>query len=449
MKMTKKILALALSLLFVLSALAGCGGDTESGGEGGSLEGYNYAGTNELTGLFELQLNVAGYGSKHWEKIIAEFEELNPNLDVVAYMDANTNKKMQQRWQKNNPPDFVAFEGANLPTGTYIDSGLIHDVSEFYDKATVYGTDTPIKDLLKSDYVLKEDDGKMYRLPLILGSYGVWYDETWAKQLGVTLPTNFDELMALGNTLKAQGIPLFIYGGQSPMYLVHSLILPAISVNGQDLLDRILSGSDLEAYKSAEFKDCFVRLKQLVDAGFFHSSSVGLSAFDAQSTWLNRKAFFIPNGLWLENEMEGKIPSDFVMRYTVPSLNKAGEKQVICTSASQFGIAQNAKNKAAALDFARFMYTEESLRTVVEQTKSPVAVEVDLDGVKMTDASIHVQGVLTDPQYGNTNVELAWGTVDAVMCDTINMLVKGDLDVDGAIAKLVEAVEKRIKDLNM
>ena len=52
----------------------------------------------ELTGTFELQIFTGGYGSEVWEEIIADFEEAYPELDVVAYLDSNVNKQIQNKF---------------------------------------------------------------------------------------------------------------------------------------------------------------------------------------------------------------------------------------------------------------------------------------------------------------------------------------------------------------
>ena len=179
MKM-KKLLSLLLAAVMLLS-LAACGGgdepDSTEAPENPGEVTYNELGEKELTGKFELQIFVGGYGAEAWEYAIAEFQKLNPNLDITAHMDTNVNAQMKTRWSKDNPPDFVFLEGTNLPTETWMREGKLQDLTKLFNETTVYGTDTLVKDHVKDGLTFTYGDtGCIYQLPILLSTYGVWYD---------------------------------------------------------------------------------------------------------------------------------------------------------------------------------------------------------------------------------------------------------------------------------
>ncbi len=442
-KQLKRVIALLLGA-GMLTALAGCGGVGTK--ESNNDYEYDPAGKAELSGDFELQIFVGGYGSKAWEEIIADFEEEYPDLNVVAYMDSNVNKQMQSRWIQGNPPDFVFLEGSNIPVMTYMEEGKLLDLTSFFEKATIYGTDELLKNHIKSDLVSRYEN-KVLRLPLLLSSMGMWYDTVYMDELGMQVPTNYDELMDFGATAKAKGVDTVIYPGTSSHYLLRALIFPALAVYGQEYYDRITSASDVEAFQDERFLDVMTRFEAFADAGYFSEGTVSLNHTQSQLQWLNHKAVFIPNGLWLENEMKNDIPDGFKMRYTPSMLIKADQKPVVVTSASTMGVAADGDNKEAALEFLRFLYREENIVKFAEMANVPVATDADLSGTDLSEAAQYVQNLLSDPDMTMVNEDLLWGSVDSTVTDCVNRIVLGDMSAKEAVDAIVEAVEKKLQGM--
>ena len=126
-----RILTLVLSLAMLLS-MAACG-NNQSGKNQPQVTNpgdvvYNELNEVQLTGSFELQIFVGGYGSEAWEYAIAEFQKLHPDLEITAHMDPNVNAQMKTRWAKDNPPDFVFLEGTNIPTETWMRENKLRDL---------------------------------------------------------------------------------------------------------------------------------------------------------------------------------------------------------------------------------------------------------------------------------------------------------------------------------
>lgn len=395
MKKRNRMLALGLGVVMAVSALTGCGVKT---GDSNAEYEYDPSGEKELTGTFELQIFTGGYSSEPWVEIIAAFEEEHPELDVVAYMDANVNKKMQTRWIQGEPADFVYLEGANLPTQTYMEEGKLIDLTSFYEKATIAGTDEPLKNHLKSN-TIQTLNGKMYSVPISINAFGIWYDEAYLEKLGMSVPTNYDELLAFGQTAKNKGVDGIIYPGTSSMYLVQALVFPACAVYGQEFLDQITTASSVDAYRDERFKDVLTRIKDMADAGMFSEGTVSLNHIQSQMQWLSHKALLIPNGEWLESEMANDIPDGFKMRYAVPMMNKAEEEQVIVTSSSKIGVASDGDNKEAALEFIRFLYRDENMQKFAKYWNVSVATDADLSGIELSETAQYTQKVMTDPNY--------------------------------------------------
>jgi ABC-type glycerol-3-phosphate transport system substrate-binding protein len=127
-------------------------------------------------------------------------------------------------------------------------------------------------------------------------------------------------------------------------------------------------------------------------------------------------------------------------------LNKADEGQVIATSSAPIGVASDGDNKEAALEFIRFLYKDENMAKFAKYSEALPSTNVDLSDVELSETTKRAQAILADPQYKHVTVNLAWGSVDAVMVDVINQIVLGELDVDGAINELVKAVEKKLDE---
>ena len=439
-KTNKRIVAILLMAAMVLS-LFGCGVKSKD-----SNSDYEYDPTAkaELSGEFELQIFTGGYGSEAWEEVIAAFEEEYPELDVVAYMDSNVNKKMQSRWMQGNPPDFVFLAGSNLPEMTYMEEGKFLDLTSFYDKATLYDSDELLKDHLKGEYI-KYYEEKVMSLPILVSTYGMWSDAAYMKQLGLNVPTNYDELLQLGKDAKAKNVDTIIYPGTSANYLTNGLIFPALAVYGQEYFDRITQATDVDAFKDERFRTVMERFEAVADAGLFSEGTVSLNHTQSQMQWLSHKALMIPNGLWLENEMKKDIPDGFEMKYALGMLNKADEEQYVVTSASCIAVSSDGDNKEAALEFIRFLYREENIIKFAEMANIPITTDADMSGTKLSESAQYVQEVLSNPELKSVNLNLAWGSVDSVFIDCVNQIVLGTIDTDKAIDMLVEAVEKKLE----
>lgn len=438
-KNVKRIIALLLAALSVMG-LVGCGNGQQEQPMGGGL---NESG--ELVGTFELQIFAGGYGSQAWEEIIAAFEEEHPKLDVIAYMDPNVNKQMQTRWIQGNPPDFAFLAGSNLPIETYLEENLLMDLTEFYETGKMYDSEELLKDHINAGLV-PYYNGRIRQLPIIMETYGMWYDEALYKEYGLTQATNFDELMALSADAKAKGLNALVYPGQNAGYLVWGMVMPAVAAYGQEFFDKICLASDAEAFRDQRFIDVLKRLEQFADAGYVQQGTVSLNHIQSQMQWLSHSALMIPNGLWLENEMKKDIPDGFVMRYATSPLTAADQTPTIISSSATVGIPEAAKNKDAALEFLRFLYAPENIVKFTEMANVPNATDADTSNTNLSDSANYVQTVLNSDDVQLVKKNGGWGSVDSVFNDCMNRIVLNQMSAEEAAEKIAQECERQLAD---
>lgn len=81
---------------------------------------------------------------------------------------------------------------------------------------TVPGEDVTVKDKILPGFVENSitnpyDDGKTYLMPMFYGPCGLFYNAGLFKEKGWEVPQTWDEMWALGNKAKEEGIALFTY----------------------------------------------------------------------------------------------------------------------------------------------------------------------------------------------------------------------------------------------
>ncbi len=450
MSKLKKLLVGALTFCMALSVAACGGGSSDGDSNGNSTTSGSNSGSNgggKKTD-FVLQIYTGGYGAEMWKYVVQMFEKDHPEYNVIPMYGNTINDSMKEEWRNDNPPDFVYLDG-NIEKESWLQNGMLYDFTEWLETATVAGEeDVKIKDRAMMDYAFKYTDkgGKTitYGMPLLLGSYGMWYDSAWFDQKGWTVPTNYNELSAWVDSNATKDAAALIYPGQYSGYLVQGMILPALAEVGDEFFNRVENALDAEVYTSDEFKTVMNRFADIVKKSNAVASCQSLDHIKSQMQWLNHKAAFIPNGLWLRKEMADleSIPDGFEMKYAPSALNVS--QQVIIASSQTCAIAENAQNKEAALEFVRYLYRTDVAQKFAEFSESPSATNVELDESKVSEVLKYAQSIMNDPSYKHVLHVGSWGGVDSVFNQGVNSIVTGKKTVDQVCNELAEQAKKQL-----
>jgi N-acetylglucosamine transport system substrate-binding protein len=340
-------------------------------------------GEPKLSGDFEMQYFVGGYGDAWFKEILAEFGKANPDLKIKQSAGSQIFEQLKPRWIQGDPPDiaYVGGAGANART-MFLDDQLMDLTSWIKDAKNIEG-DNIVDSLIAKpeEYVA----GKIFSIPLSFDSWGTFYDKALFKTNGWAAPTDFTSFLALADKIKAAGtMDVYMHTGVYPYYINGGLLdSTTVSMNNDDgsIITRI-NALEKGIFKSEPVMKALDRFVQLRDKGFIAKSSVALNHTDSQAQWLNHKAVFIPNGLWIENEMSKDIPAGFEFGF-IPSIGQdPGGKYVAIPQTANIVVAKKAKNPEAAKAFIKFAFTKDASKKYAELSKAIFNVKVDLEDTK-------------------------------------------------------------------
>ncbi|QJD87791.1 ABC transporter substrate-binding protein [Cohnella herbarum] len=461
MIMKKKFLSLGLAAILAAVSLTGCGSNKEgasnspSPSPSASSESSAPAATEsasapasestdntvKLTGDFEIQYFVGGYGDKWWKKVIADFKAANPDLNVKESGGPKINDQMKPRWIGGNPPDFVYIDGAGLNDRQMVEDGQLEDLTEWLKDAKNVDGDL-ITDILAQP--AQQFDGKIFNIPLVLNSWGVFWNKALFKEKGWTEPTDFQSFLDVSDKIKADGITPFIHTGKYPYYINGSILYPAIvSANNNDFsILQDMAANKVEAYESPAVLAALNKIVALRDKGFIDKASIQINHTDSQMLFLQNKDAFIPNGLWLPNEMSKDIPEGFDFGF-IPSVTQdAGGKVVANTSTATVAVAKNGKNKDAAKAFLQFIFSKAQASQWAELSGAPSNIKGDISSSNAPNFVKDAAKYLTDPNTVVIPTITYNADVDKAMMDATDALTISKITPEEWVKRVTDVVKK-------
>jgi N-acetylglucosamine transport system substrate-binding protein len=435
-------------------ALTACGGANNGNTNGGTpsaspsaTEGAGNAGseTKGLTGEFEIQYFVGGYGDSWWKEVIDGFQAANPELKITQSAGSNINEQMRPRWIQGDTPDVVYIDGAGSNERQMIEDGQLMDITEFLKDAQ-NADGTKLTDLLISQPTAYEGD-KNYTLPLVFGSWGLFYDKALFNEKGWKAPTNWDEFVATSEQVKASGISALIHTGVYPYYINGGLVDSAIvAANGGD--GSILTKqANLEegSFSGPAVQKALGQLVELVDKGLIDPGAVSLNHTDSQIQWLQHKAGFIPSGLWLENEMSKDIPDGFEFGFIPSVAQGAGENNIVIPYTNTIAIAEKAKNPEAAKAFVQYAFTEANAVRWAELTGAIMNVKADLTNTSASEVVKEAMAFFNSDSTTVAPVAVLNADVEKAKQDATIALATGRIKADEWMERLEAAAAKARK----
>ena len=448
----KKLIALLLACVMVLG-LAACGSTapTETKTPAAPAETKSPA---EPPAENAAEITVAAietaYGAEMWQKIADAFTA-QTGIKVNLTTDKMLEDVIGPSMQGGEFPDVI-----HLATGR--EAGLTEqfikdkNIAEITDvlSMTVPGEDKKVSEKIAGGFTDTSltnpyGDGKTYLAPMFYSPCGLFYNAGLFAEKGWTVPTTWDEMWALGDKAKEEGIYLFTY----PTTGYFDTFLPCLMyiVGGPEFFDNVTHYAE-GVWDTEEAKAYFDILSKLAS---YTNPITPAQANDQDFTQnqqliLDNKALFMPNGTWIVGEMaEAPRADGFQWGMTALPAAEAGGSMYSYTWFEQAWIPAGAEHIDEAKQFIAFLYSDAACAIFAEAGAiQPVLGIADmLEGDNKLFYSIYDNGAKAAMGgFATYNSVAGLGTVREVFQDPFNSLVNGEMTVDAWLENIKAASDQ-------
>ena len=417
----KRSLVLAGVAVTTLGLLAGC----SSGGDG-SASGKTTLSVAALEG---------GYGKDMYAQVIEAYEASHSDVDVQLQISKSIEDEISPNMKAGTFPDVVVLgQGRKAAlTETLVKDKALEDLTPVLDMK-VPGEDTTVGDKLTKGIIGSLNtnpygDDKTYLMPMYYAPTGLFYNKGLFTQQGWQVPSTWDEMFALGDTAKTQGIALFTY--PTAGYLDSFFFSLLADVGGEEFY------TDVMTYKEGVWKTA--KAKQVLDIttrllSYAAPTTVGYANEQDftknQQMVLDNKAVFMPNGTWIVGEMADAPRADgFQWGLTPLPAVDAGGSRHITTSVESAWIPSAAEHKDAAKEFIAFLYSDEAAKIFAKSNAiQPIqGIASTLSGENAEFYQVYDDKSVSPIVGGFASTAPVEGVdIKATLFDTANSIISGD-----------------------
>ncbi|OBZ12627.1 carbohydrate ABC transporter substrate-binding protein [Bacillus sp. FJAT-26390] len=423
----KKMVTLALAVIMAFT-LAACGSSNGNAEKNGSTN--SNASTGKVRTLKFAALETA-YGKTAWEEVAAAFEKTVPGVKVEMTIEKNIEDVIGPTMKSGEFPDVIHL-AVGQPKGlteTFVKDNNMTDLTDVLSM-TVPGEEVAVSEKIIpgfTDTTITNpyNDGKTYLMPMFYSPTGLFYNEGLLEQKGWEVPKTWDEMWALGDKAKAEGIALFAY--PTTGYFDSFFYAMLNAVGGPDFFTKAMSYSE-GIWQSAEATQAFDIITKL--ASYTEKTVPANGNKDNftknQQLILDNKAIFMPNGTWVVNEMANAPRAEgFKWGFTaLPAVADGGDRYSY-TFFEQIWVPAKAENPDLAKQFIAYLYSDEAAAIFANAgAVQPIAgMSGKLEGDNKLFYSIYDNGAkaamgafaTTVPVEGVNISDTVFGSIDSIV----------------------------------
>ena len=280
----KKVLAMILTMALLVSCMAACSGGSQSSTASSSAapasntapSGSTAPSSEADTGINDVKATLNFWHGatddlrqQMYDNAVSRFNEKYPNVTVEqTKLDSDAYKtkiKTVMGAGASDIPDvFMSWGGDALKT--YVDYGLVADITDNV---------APFKDeYYDFEFGLSTFDGKIYGMGIGIAPSAVFYNKEIFKEVGVEVPTTYEELDAVCAKLKEAGYIPFALGNKNkwPGLLEYTMLgvdLGGFEM-GESLINRTMS------FDNEIFVEAGKRLVDFTQKGYYPEGCNGI-----------------------------------------------------------------------------------------------------------------------------------------------------------------------------
>lgn len=286
-----------------------------------------------------------------YDAVIADFEAANPDVKVTQNAIKNTeyNTILSAALAAGDGAPDVFMSRAYGGLQTFADSGymlaldeLMPELQEFSDSTR--GGATSIT------------DGKIYGVPAVSQTMLCYYNKKVYEELGLSIPTTWDEFLANLEACKAAGYEAlangtkegwcceFLFGGVGPSFY-----------GGNDFYNKVVAGET--TFMDEKFVSAVQKIKDLTP--YMPEMFEGVAYTDMQANFINEISAHFVGGSYEAAYFSSENPDLQYDVFAVPGLTADDPAYVSVYADMNFSIAASSKKQDAAVKFLKYLATKE------------------------------------------------------------------------------------------
>ncbi|MDX6249650.1 MAG: raffinose/stachyose/melibiose transport system substrate-binding protein [Kribbellaceae bacterium] len=343
-------------------ALAACGGSDSGGG--------TTSGGKAVVRMW------SWYGDQQdqFPKLIQKFEAAHSNIKIENRIFGTPDQylpALQAAVAGGDVPEIFAPHTRALTYGTGgISADLKKDLGDDFLK--------DFFDSANQEYTL---DGKQYAIGWMAQTFGLFYNPDMLKKAGVPEDgiETWDDLIAAAAKIRAigkHGVAISCNPTTSSL----DFFLPLLTQVADDptfylKLDQLKDGL---TYEDPKVVQALELNQKIVKGGVFQPGTTGTSGDQVPQIFYTEKSAMLFNGSWTPQGLTKNAPPAFAKKYKVmktPAL--AAGKRHWCANQAGAGwaVSETSKNKDAALEFLKFLYSADQYSPTMNDSNSMPATK--------------------------------------------------------------------------
>ncbi len=428
----KKIITLALSSLLFLTLLTGCGQKNETPeDDGNTLHFFSYVLTDEQTAAYE--------------EIFADFEE-ETGIHVEASYQGTWSEapELLNSMKLSGTPVDIFIQGVGLIQSPLGPGAMIKDLTNIVDEEVLNRYEDGVLD---SCYM----GDHLWCLPMADGgAWTIMYNKTMFEELGLEVPTTFDELTEAAATINEElGItPMMINGKDTWAWPGLYMSTYAEATDGQSVenVEAFLNG-DKTFDGEAEIQ-AFEWIADLFDAGIMKADSLDTDTTGLVASFVQERVAMIFTLDSTLSDIRNASP-DFeygVLPY--PIMDGASDYYYgygigdgsLCIPA--FIDDANLEKAALFIEFATRPENAEKVLNAGGATKFKIMKEVD----NSDDAFVQEMNEVVTP-HAVTYLDWIWpAQINDAFCQAIPALASGTITSEEAVTMVQNAYDTIVRE---
>lgn len=335
--MRRKNLVFLACMILAVSFLVGCGGQRKDG---------------------KIEIELVQYKPEAVEIFNQLEEKFNSAHDDIHLSISSPNDAMtilKTRFVREDYPDIIGI-GGDINYSYFIDSDILTDISDYQGLEDI---NPGYVDILEGLEFIPTDG--IYGVPYVANAAGILYNRQMFQEHGWEVPATWEELIALCDTIQAEGILPFYFGFKDTWTCLAPWNALAVDLAPADVCKQVNAGS---TNFTTEYRDTAEKMLKLVEYGEEGPFAYGYN--DACIAFANGDAAMFTIGSYAVPQIKSANPDLDIDSFVMPGSGSADGNTLNSGVDLMFAVTKECQNKEAAYEVISFLLEDENLQAYLD-----------------------------------------------------------------------------------